>query len=75
MDKRRTHIPEIIGSNPMSGTIKTHTAIILFRINLAHLVERLFFKQYVVGSTPTIYSFASCICHCSSVGSSVRLKI
>ncbi len=59
MDKRRTHIPEIIGSNPMSGTIKTHTAIILFRINLAHLVEHLTVNQTVVGSIPTIYSFAS----------------
>lgn len=62
MDKRRTHIPEIIGSNPMSGTIKAHSAIISFRNNLAHLVEHLNFNLDVVGSIPTSISFAPCIC-------------
>ena len=46
-----------------------------FRINLAQRVERKCFKLKVVGSNPTIYSFASSICLGSSVGSSIRLKI
>ena len=61
MDKRRTHISEIIGSNPMSGTIKAHSAIISFRNNLAHLVEHLNFNLDVVGSIPTSITFAPCI--------------
>ena len=53
---------EVVGSNPTRRThVKTHTAIYSFRINLAHLVEQLSVKQCVVGSTPTIILYASCI--------------
>ena len=46
-----------------------------FRINLAHLVERLAFNLDVVGSTPTIYSLMSLvICRGSLCGLSAGLK-
>lgn len=34
---------------------KTHTAIIYKKVNLAHLVERLYDKQNVIGSIPIIH--------------------
>ena len=59
------------GSSPGLSAIDAHSNY-SFRINLAHLVEQLSVKQFVVGSNPTVYSFASSIRFNSSVGRAIH---
>lgn len=79
------HNQEIGGSNPPCATIlygeikpnklKTHTAIFSFKKIFSSLVEHLSVKQNVVGSNPTIFSFASCIWAGDIRGRCAGLKI
>ena len=59
---RHPHKVEIVGSTPTHRNHKDAYSNYSFRINLAHLAEHLAFNLVVVGSIPTIYSFASWIC-------------
>ena len=54
------HKLEVAGSNPASAPIKTYTANCL-TARLAHLVERLYFKQKVIGSTPIFCPRHKCL--------------